>query len=241
MNPASLTSRLLRRVFSRGRVVVTGGPAAVPIDQMRILTNRSSGELAIRLANALAAVGADVEAWIGAGATCMIDRSPNVQWSAFETNQDVLKRFKTLAEKPVKVAAIFHAAALSDFAVARIENADGKVLTNKKIPSSEPDVRVVLKPAPKVLRQLRSTFPDAYICGWKFEAGSRIEARQAAKAQIRSCRIDACVLNGPAMGSSFEWHQADGSVLDIPDRASVAETLSAAFASGACFGSSAKQ
>lgn len=236
MNPASLTSRLLRRVFSRGRVIVTGGPASVAIDDMRILTNRSSGELAIRLANALATTGADVEAWIGAGATCMIERNPDVQWSRFETNQDVIKKFKDLATKPVHVAAIFHAAALSDFSVARVEHSDGTALTKKKIPSTETDVQIVLKPAQKVLRPLRSMFPNAYLCGWKFEAGTRMEARLAAKNQLRSNRINACMLNGPALGTSFEWHRDDGTVLEIPDRASLAEMLSSAFASGACDG-----
>lgn len=236
MNSASLTSRFLRRVITQERVIVTGGPAVSHVDAMRVLTNRSTGELAIRLANALAEAGAHVDAWIGEGATSAIPRHEDVRWRTFSTNQDVLDKFIAVHAEGIKVAAVFHAAALSDFIVDHAEHLDGRVIRDEKISSKIEEVRLVLKSAPKVLRQLRSLFPLAYLCGWKFEAGDSTAARNAAQDQIHSDQTDACVLNGPALGNAFEWHRRIGDVVHMEDRAAVAAVIVDAFAAGECIG-----
>lgn len=234
MNPASLVSRTLRRVVGEKRVLVVGGPAISPIDSMRVLTNQSTGDVAIRLANAFANAGVHVDAWIADSACSRLARHPGVQWSGFSTNDDVLRRFRTLANEGAPVAAIYLAAALSDFQVDRVETAGGDVATGGKISSRDGDVRIVLKPAQKVLPQLRELFPEAYLCGWKFEAGDVDAAREAARQQMLSCRTDACVLNGPAISDGFEWHRVDGGITTVADRGELATALSDAFLAGEC-------
>ena len=61
------SSQSLRRMT---RVVVTCGPSYEPIDEVRRLTNFSTGELGILLANALSSAGYDVLCFKGVGATC---------------------------------------------------------------------------------------------------------------------------------------------------------------------------
>ncbi len=203
---------------------------------MRVLTNRSTGDAAIRLANALANAGVNVEAWIADSACSRLDRHPDVQWSGFSTNDDLLRRFHMLSSEGAQVAAIYLAAALSDFQVDRVETGDGTVLTGEKISSRDGEVRMVLKPAVKILPHLRELFPGAYLCGWKFEAGDVDAAREAARQQMLSCHTDACVLNGPAISAGFEWHRAAGKVTALADRGELATALCDAFLAGECLG-----
>jgi phosphopantothenoylcysteine synthetase/decarboxylase len=237
MNPATLSSRRLRRGIAQERVIVTGGPASAPIDAMRVLTNRSTGELGVLLANALVATGASVDGWIGESASSRMERDERVQWGSFSTNDDLLRCFEALANDGTKIAAIFHGAALSDFAVVRAERPDGSIIEEGKISSAEAEVRLILEPEPKLLSRLREWFPDAYLCGWKFEAGAPEAARLAVQNQMQFCRTDSCILNGPTI-NGFEWHQTNGCFVEVQDRATLAHVLADAFSAGTSMGPS---
>ena len=50
------------------RVVITGGPSSEPIDEVRVLTNKSTGELAVTLFDRFVAAGHHVELLLGEGA-----------------------------------------------------------------------------------------------------------------------------------------------------------------------------
>lgn len=45
--------------------------------------------------------------------------------------------------------------------------------------------------------------------------GDRTSVLKAAQEQIRACRTDACVANGPAYGRSFGLLTADGQLTDV--------------------------
>ena len=50
----------------------------------------------------------------------------------------------------------------------------------------------------------------------RFEVdGDRASVLQAAEQQLRDCRTDACVANGPAYGRSFGLLTADGKLADV--------------------------
>jgi phosphopantothenoylcysteine decarboxylase/phosphopantothenate--cysteine ligase len=108
-----------------------------------------------------------------------------------------------------KVDAIFHAAAVSDFAFGRIftPNESGKLAEIKsvnKFPTQTGKLLVELVATPKIIAELRGWFPRTRIVGWKFEAdGARADALSAAKRQIAECSTDLCVANGPAYGEGF--------------------------------------
>ena len=95
---------------------------------------------------------------------------------------------------------MFHAAALCDFLVHEIEGSDRE----RKIRSSVPELRLILRPAEKILPRLRALFPEAIIVGWKYELnGSREDALARAREQINSSHTDACVVNGTSYGAGF--------------------------------------
>jgi len=186
--------------------IVTAGPTYEPLDEVRRLTNFSTGRLGTELANFLTARGHQVALLIGEMATYAGERrAPHV--AVFSTTADLRKRLQSLATK--RVDAIFHAAAVSDFSFGRIftPNDSGKLAEIKsphKISTRQGKLLVELVATPKIIAELRGWYPRTRLVGWKFEAnGGRAEALEAARQQIAECSTDLCVANGPAYGEGF--------------------------------------
>jgi len=185
---------------------VTAGPAYEPLDDVRRLTNFSTGRLGTTLANYLAARGHNVILLLGEQATYAGERCAQ-RVESFSTTADLRAKLKTLSAK--KADAIFHAAAVSDFAFGRIFAPDAanklvEIKSAKKFSTRQGKLLVELLPAPKIIAELRGWFPLTKIVGWKFEAdGRRTDAIAAARRQIAECSTDLCVVNGPAYGEGF--------------------------------------
>jgi len=186
--------------------IVTAGPTFEPLDEVRRLTNFSTGRLGTELANFLAARGHKVVLLIGQTATHHGERMAQ-RVEGFSTTSDLRAKLKSFSGK--KVDAIFHAAAVSDYAFGKIFASDesGKMTElkgGKKIFTRRGKLLVELVPTPKILAELRSWFPKTKIVGWKFEAeGKRADAIAAGRKQIADNRTDLCVVNGPVYGEGF--------------------------------------
>jgi phosphopantothenoylcysteine synthetase/decarboxylase len=186
--------------------IVTAGPTFEPLDDVRRLTNFSTGRLGTELANFLTARGHKVTLLIGELATYAGEREVQ-SVKVFSTTTDLRAKLKSFAAK--KVDAIFHAAAVSDFMFGKMftRDAAGKLKPfrpSKKISTRGGNLFVELVPTPKIIAELRGWFPQAKIVGWKFEVdGTRMDAFHAAERQIADCRADFCVANGPAYGKGF--------------------------------------
>ncbi len=185
---------------------MTAGPTFEPLDEVRRLTNFSTGRLGTELANHLTAQGHKVTLLIGESATYPGERRA-ARVRIFSTTSDLRSQLRALAER--KTGAIFHAAAVSDFAFGRIfaPEPNGKpkrLQASRKISTRSGKLLVELLPTPKILAELRNWFPQAILCGWKFEAnGGRADAMRAARRQMADCATDFCVANGPAYGKGF--------------------------------------
>ena len=186
--------------------IVTAGPTVEPLDDVRRLTNFSTGRLGTELANFLTAHGHQVTLLIGEAATYAGECHARIIIT-FSTTADLQAKLKSYSRE--KVEAIFHAAAVSDFAFGKIftRNAAGELQAfkpSKKIPTREGNLFVELAPTPKIIAGLRGWFPRTRIFGWKFEAdGGRASALRAAQKQLADCATDFCVANGPAYGKGF--------------------------------------
>ena len=195
------------------KFIVTAGPTFEPLDQVRRLTNFSTGRLGTELANYLAARGHRVTLLIGESATYSGERRAQ-SVKTYSTTADLRRKLKALSGKTVD--AIFHAAAVSDFGFGKLFTRDAagrlKPFTpSKKISTRRGSLLVELVPTPKIIAELRGWFPRAKIVGWKFEAdGGRADAISAAKKQIMGCATDFCVANGPAYGKGFSLVSAGG-------------------------------
>ena len=186
------------------KVIVTCGPSFEPIDEVRRLTNFSTGELGALLAEQLGAAGHEVFCLKGSGAThpgpapgprCLVRR--------FDTNDDLLMLLREISGAH-GIGAVFHAAALCDYRVAAVRDDAGNACQSAKIASRSGALTLHLEPATKVINELRPLFPRSLLVGWKYElAGTREEALAKAHRQLIEARTDLCVLNGRAAGEGF--------------------------------------
>lgn len=186
------------------KCLITAGPTYEPLDEVRRLTNFSTGRLGSELANSLAARGHEVT----------LLRSQQATWTQvvkgdlvpFTTTNDLGERLRALASEGFQ--AVYHAAAVSDFAFGRIwqKSATGELTPVKsgKISSRLPNLLAELVPTPKIISELRGWYPKSLLVGWKYEVdGDQESALAEARKQVAECRMDACVTNGPAYGSGF--------------------------------------
>lgn len=184
------------------KCLVTAGPTFEPLDDVRRLTNFSTGRLGSELAAFLASRGHEVTLLRAEQATWTEPIKATV--IQFTTTSDLRERLKAAHN----FDAIFHAAAVSDFAFGKIwqRSATGELIPVEagKISSRLENLFAELVPTPKVIAELRDWHPKALLVGWKYEVeGDRDSVLTHARKQIEESRTDACVANGPAYGAGF--------------------------------------
>jgi phosphopantothenoylcysteine decarboxylase/phosphopantothenate--cysteine ligase len=187
------------------KCIVTAGPTYEPLDEVRRLTNFSTGRLGSELADFLAARGHEVTLLIGTQATHRGEqRALHVQ--RFSTTADLRERLKASAAQSPD--AIFHAAAVNDFAFGKVWNrsATGELteMESGKLSTRSGTLLAELVPTPKIIAELREWHPRARLVGWKYEVdGVRADVIKLGQRQLADCRTDACVVNGRAYGLGF--------------------------------------
>jgi phosphopantothenate---cysteine ligase (CTP) len=185
--------------------IVTAGPTYESLDEVRRLTNFSTGRLGSELANFLTAREHQVTFLIGQQATFRGERNAH-RIETFTTTADLRARLQSLGSK--RVGAVFHAAAVSDFTFGKIfERTPAGNLTEMragKLTTRSGALLAELLPTPKIISELRTWFPTACIVGWKFEVdGTRVSVLVKARQQLKENHTDACVANGRAYGEGF--------------------------------------
>ena len=206
------------------KVIVTTGPSYEPIDEVRRLTNFSTGELGVLLANTLEKAGCEVFCLRGEGSTYpgAFEARHHI---SFTTNDHLLKQLVELS-RAHEIGALFHVAALCDFKVVDVESADGGQINSPKIDSRVNKLTIHLQPAKKVIGELRTLFPQATIVGWKYElTGTRQQALAKAWRQVEDNRTNACVLNGRAWGKGFAFCNPPNQVRELDSKKGLARFL----------------
>jgi phosphopantothenoylcysteine synthetase/decarboxylase len=202
------------------KCIVTAGPTFEELDQIRRLTNFSTGTLGTELANFLTERGHEVELMRGQGATYRLEpKAQRVQ--IFTTTADLRGRLQALSGGSVE--AVFHAAAVSDFTFGKVweRAADGGLteIRSSKISTRGGNILAELTPTPKIISELRAWFPSAFLAGWKYELESdRVQAIARASQQLAENRTDACVVNGRAYGEGFGLVTPPGHCRHLADR-----------------------
>jgi phosphopantothenoylcysteine synthetase/decarboxylase len=199
--------------------VVTAGPSYEALDNVRRLTNFSTGRLGCELASFLLARGHGVTLLIGEQATYCGAREAT-QIEVFSTTADLHDRLLALSKRPV--TGLFHAAAVSDFTFGKtwLRSSDGKLseIKSGKISTRNGTLLTELVPTKKIISELRAWFPQTRIVGWKYEVdGDRPSVLEAAQKQIQECRTDGCVANGPAYGKGFGLVRSGGELEEAAD------------------------
>lgn len=186
--------------------IVTAGPTYEPLDDVRRLTNFSTGRLGSELAAFLCARGHTARLLLGEQATYHPEPG-SARVERFTTTEDLRVRLQRLAAES-RVGAVFHAAAVSDFKFGTVWQrtpAGGLVEVKAgKVSSRLDSLLVELVAAPKIIADLRGWFPQARLVGWKYEVDDgRASVLGKAQRQLAENGMDACVTNGPAYGAGF--------------------------------------
>src|SRR5437764_15293475 len=105
------------------RCIVTAGPTYEPLDEVRRLTNQSTGRLGSELTTYLTECGHEVTLLIGQQATWRGERG-TARVETFTTTDNLRLRLRALADESCD--AIFHAAAVSDFTFGKVFGRDAK-------------------------------------------------------------------------------------------------------------------
>ena len=190
---AAVLHRLGHGPWPGRRVIVIGGAAREAIDEVRSVTNESSGLTAVALANQAYYRGAEVELWAGALQVPVPPWVPSTRWRGVN---DLLELARRRRADLAAAAAVLVPAALSDFTLDRRPG---------KIPSREHEsLTLTLRRAPKVLPELRKLAPPpTRLVAFKLEPGrSESELETLGRSLARETGADWVVGNDvTTMGS----------------------------------------
>jgi len=169
--------RIGRRDYLGERVLVIGGSSEERIDEMRVITNRGTGETAVQLALAAYHRGAEVELWMG---RCSVRMPCYITTRRFTSVQDLLDMVREIDHDLVIVPA-----AISDYT---LEPAQGK------IPSGKDELVLRLAPTPKVLDAIHQK--KCTLVGFKaeYDVGEK-ELIRRARARLASVPLQLMVAN----------------------------------------------
>ncbi len=138
------------------RVLVTCGATWTPIDDVRVISNISSGEMGHLIAQAFRSNGAFVTVIEGPVTHTLIDKKIKIiKYRFFDELARVLSR-----ELLKKYDIIIHAAAVSDFKV--IGPLKSKISSNKA-------VTLKLALMPKLIKDIKRLSPESFLVGFKLE------------------------------------------------------------------------
>ena len=141
------------------RILITAGPTWVSIDEVRVISNISTGETGILLAEEALRQGAKVTLFLGPVSACCLPRPIRlVRFAFFHELKDRIK--KELESGRYEL--VIHSAAVSDFKPVRGER--GKLSSGRRL-------RLELEPLPKIIDYIKQSAPRAKIVIFKLEAG----------------------------------------------------------------------
>lgn len=174
---SSVISMLSDGPLKGRRILIIGGRSEEPIDSMRIITNRSSGQMAVSLALASFWKGADVDLWMGG---CSVQIPSYIRCRRFSSVKELEAMVPEIDQDIVIVPA-----ALADFTPA--ERAEGKI-------SSDSPADLKLDTVPKVLPKIRERCGT--VVGFKAESGlDRDSLVERARSRLDQYGLTAVIAN----------------------------------------------
>lgn len=188
------------------KVLITGGATQEPIDQVRVLTNLSTGRTAATIADAFIKDGFDVTYVHGVKAALPMSSCTVTPFTTHACLDETLTQL--LSRTPFD--AVIHLAAVSDYTLASIHQGDQCWLPNEvgKIKSGE-NILLNLQPTRKIIHHLKeeAVFKDFLLIGFKLTVTRSEEKRlEAVKKLTKNPAINFVVHNDLHDITSIEEH-----------------------------------
>ena len=178
-----IAEETLRRLHSTKdllgkKVVVTAGPTMVPIDPVRILTNRSSGKMGYSIAEEARDRGAEVV--LISGPTSL--RKPNgIKVIDIKTNEDM---FNAIKNEFKDADIVIKSAAVADY--------KAKNYSNEKIKKTGDDLNLIFERDRDILKTLGDMKKNQILVGFAAESSNVVEN---AKGKLERKTLDYIVAN----------------------------------------------
>jgi len=180
-----ITANIIREInkekITDKKILIIGGPTSEPIDDVRIITNRSSGKTAISLAKNAFYQGAQTELWYGKTAS---EKPPSfIKTTFFETTNDLLKMINKSNLKKHDI--IIVCAAISDYIP---EKQRGKISSGRN------KLILELKPSQKIIKTIREKTSKTKIIAFKLET-KKENLREKSTKLLKQNNIDYVIGN----------------------------------------------
>lgn len=178
-----IAEETLRRLHSTKdllgkKVVVTAGPTMVPIDPVRILTNRSSGKMGYSIAEEARDRGAEVV--LISGPTSLI--KPNgIKVIDIKTNEDM---FNAIKNEFKDADIVIKSAAVADY--------KAKNYSNEKIKKTGDDLNLIFERDRDILKTLGDMKENQILVGFAAESSN---LKENAKGKLERKNLDYIVAN----------------------------------------------
>lgn len=178
------------------KVLITCGPTWVAIDDVRVISNTSTGEMGHVLAAEFIKAGAKVTLVEGQVTHAADIQGVSVIKYAFFDELDKILRLESVKKYDI----IVHAAAVSDFKPQAVK---GKISSGKTL-------RLNLTPTKKIINTIKRHAPDTLLVGFKLVPGMTVEnAAKHARPLFQEPQCDLVVAN--SAGSSYRSFIVDAS------------------------------
>ena len=200
-------------------ILITAGGTSEPIDEIRAITNKSTGRLGSAIAHEFS-LREDVDRiFYVHGKGAVLPENDKIDFVPVRSTQDVLDAMTEILENN-DIDIIIHSMAISDYTTASFttledflellaynesetvdevaELLEKEDLRKKytKLPSSIDKPLLMLKKTPKVLSKLRGLAPEAAIVGFKLlDHVTHEELMRVAAEQIEKNHTDFCLAN----------------------------------------------
>ena len=174
VNEVATTSKLLKSK----KILITSGPTQEPIDDVRFITNRSSGKMGVALAKAALLMGAEVTMIAGPQEA----RIP-LQLTVIRV-KTALEMLEAMKGQAPQHDWIIGAAAVADY---RLENP-----SPGKLRRSESSLQINLVPNPDIIAEAARLAPNARVIGFAAEPSTDLSI---AKEKIRKKSLFAIAAN----------------------------------------------
>lgn len=195
------------------KIVITAGGTSEKIDNVRKITNSSSGKLGMTIANHLLNENDDLMIYYVCSKNSLRPTNKRVKIIEIDGTIDLKKEIENLLLKD-KIDFFIHSMAVSDYmtdyvttierikqSVKNNDNIDEafsniEIINGSKISSYENNLVIILKPTPKIISIIKDLSPTTYLIGFKLLDGvSKEELIDVAKKLRDKNRCDLVVAN----------------------------------------------
>ena len=163
------------------KYVITSGGISEKIDNVRKITNSSSGKLGMTIANHLLESKSDITIYYVCSKNALRPSNKRVKIIEVVGTLDLKDKVESLLRNE-KIDYFIHTMAVADYMVdyvttvdkmkkSFLNNSDMEVIKDTKISSYENNLVLVLKPTPKIISLIKKESPLTYLVGFKLLDG----------------------------------------------------------------------